>query len=153
MILFLILILFQNLNVLRSDRRRCNIFALRRNSLQYNNNDNNINNNNYNIALIISSVIDFPIVGVFVVVGHRWGRMIRFGESERGGSRLASEVRESSVVLNHVWAQSNMSGRWARSGALLPYVTRIGGCHLRRSRRRIAAGEWVGLGAPSHFGA
>ena len=32
--------------------------------------------------------------------------MIRFGESERGGSRLASEVRESSVVLNHVWAQS-----------------------------------------------
>ena len=54
----------------------------------------------------IASIIDFPIVGVFVVVGHRWGRMIRFGESERGGSRLASEVRESSVVLNHVWAQS-----------------------------------------------
>ena len=50
-------------------------------------------------GLIISSVIDFPIVGVFVVVGHRWGRMIRFGESERGGSRLASEVRESSVVF------------------------------------------------------
>ena len=55
-------------------------------------------------SLFISSVV--PIVGVFVVVGHRWGRMIRFGESERGGSRLASEVRESSVVLNHVWAQS-----------------------------------------------
>ena len=48
-------------------------------------------------GLFISSVI--PIVGVFVVVGHRWGRMIRFGESERGGSRLASEVRESSVVF------------------------------------------------------
>ena len=47
----------QNLNILRSDRRRCNIalrmcnIALRRNSLQYNNNDNNINNNNYNIIL------------------------------------------------------------------------------------------------------
>ena len=56
-------------------------------------------------GLFISSVI--PIVGVFVVVGHRWGRMIRFGESERGGSRLASEVRESSVVfksrLGAVW--------------------------------------------------
>ena len=48
-------------------------------------------------GLFISSVV--PIVGVFVVVGHRWGRMIRFGESERGGSRLASEVRESSVVF------------------------------------------------------
>ena len=48
-------------------------------------------------SLFISSVV--PIVGVFVVVGHRWGRMIRFGESERGGSRLASEVRESSVVF------------------------------------------------------
>ena len=47
-------------------------------------------------SLFISSVV--PIVGVFVVVGHRWGRMIRrrwFG----GGSRLASEVRESSVVF------------------------------------------------------
>ena len=64
-------------------------------------------------GLIISSVIDFPIVGVFVVVGHRWGRMIRFGgvvgrRKVRvglvcrwfgGGSRLASEVRESSVVF------------------------------------------------------
>ena len=35
-------------------------------------------------GLFISSVI--PIVGVFVVVGHRWRRMIRFG----GG--LAVEV-------------------------------------------------------------
>ena len=42
----------------------------------------------------IASVVDFPIVGVFVVVGHRWGRMIRSEES-----RLASEVRESSVVF------------------------------------------------------
>ena len=30
----------------------------------------------------IASVVDFPIVGVFVVVGHRWGRMIRSEESE-----------------------------------------------------------------------
>ena len=61
--------------------------------------------------MIISSVIDFPIVGVFVAVGHCWGRMIRFGESERGGSRLASEVRESSVVfksrLGAVWQQGS----------------------------------------------
>ena len=62
-------------------------------------------------SLFISSVV--PIVGVFVVVGHRWGRMIRFGgvvgrRKVRvglvcrwfgGGSRLASEVRESSVVF------------------------------------------------------
>ena len=62
-------------------------------------------------GLFISSVV--PIVGVFVVVGHRWGRMIRFGgvvgrrKVRVGlvcrwfgvGSRLASEVRESSVVF------------------------------------------------------
>ena len=66
----LILSPIQNLNVLRlrSDRRRCNIFALRRNSLQYNNNIIIINNNNNNIASIVASVIDFPIVGVFVAV-------------------------------------------------------------------------------------
>ena len=59
-------------------------------------------------GLFISSVV--PIVGVFVVVGHRWGRMIRFGESERGGSRLASEVRESSVVF-----KSHLGAVWGRS--------------------------------------
>ena len=62
------------------------------------------------VALIIASVIDFPIVGVVVAVGHCWGRMIRFGESERGGSRLASEVRESSVVF-----KSRLGAVWGRS--------------------------------------
>ena len=40
-------------------------------------------------------------------------------------------------LLNHVWAQSDMSGRCC-------VVTRVGGCHLRRNRRWTAAGEVMG---------
>ena len=101
-------------------------------------------------SLFISSVV--PIVGVFVVVGHRWGRMIRFGgvvgrRKVRvglvcrwfgGGSRLASEVRESSVVfkscLGAVWEQFLTIER----------VKATQMCLLRRSRGRIAAGEVMG---------
>ena len=40
-------------------------------------------------------------------------------------------------LLNHVWAQSDMSGRCC-------VVTRVGGCHLMRNRRWTAAGEVMG---------
>ena len=117
-------------------------------------------------SLFISSVV--PIVGVFVVVGHRWGRMIRFGgvvgrRKVRvglvcrwfgGGSRLASEVRESSVVfksrLGAVWGRS-LSPVAIRHESTVQFLTieRVKAtqmCRLRRSRRRIAAGEvMVGL--------